>query len=1017
MTRLDELRAGGRLEATGTFDLDPTLAREKLGRYQLVDPHRYVLQFVQAAQLLGATKIEFAIDTNDVRMKFDGESPSAADLGEIYLHAFGRRGVARFDALRHLALGVIAAEAVDPAFVEVGGRHARLLVQDGSERVTDDRLASGNRIHVHERFRVAHVWEFLTSFRREPAELVALRDARHARPRIIVNGTLLNARESKAESRWRVAVSTAFEQGWVAVDRGGHGLVEFVQHGVVIERMPLAFGELVVRGVIESRRVATNLSHSAFVRNHAWDELISSVVMPAALKCADAALGRRLAGSNLALIREVVRAALTCRADHLRRRSSPPEAVDRVLMRLADQEIWRRLPTSADRRERASTREVLEAIGERRARWPRGAERPMGGPLVVSTHDAPLTVLRDDGGRLIEQVLLATRREPLQPALLAEATGRPVLDVTDAVQEQERRRTQDAAVVRGRDGLTGERPARLARDRYAHIGTAKADGVVVQVGVDVPIARTTEIVVAFDRDVHERATQSVFPLAGCTVLVSFTKASDEPLAELVRRAAPLVASASVHLLTQTDRPGCFPRDLALDLLAAIARGTLQADLCRSLGWSDGETEALASPPLNELRFATAIPWVDLVGRSERWSIAQIRAHARDDVVRISYIPASSRRRALQIEWEIGLVGGDVVFWLDDRGVDVLAAQFGAESLVDVEEQLRTTAASTMRQRRGITEEPVLHDLFIEKRSIAGPQVDGEVGMMSVTGSGSVELVILHQGRRLAHRQFPCRNGQFRAIVQDADLRAEPDLGDVVEDEHYELLRQRIISLCHEMFEGWCLQTIASDEVQEAETLGLWRAVVGASNSDHAYRLDWPVFATTAGVLSLRELRERVSDGKLEIVHGRDQFDRFALRLPHAPVEHLELLAMLLPSTRLARNHPRQEVSGSEPLVSHEAGAERPTPMPESSASLVDWLCEIGFVLDAIEVVDDSILEPRLDARLLYLARAHPLAELLRDQPADSSTFAAFAIALHARDIAALVRIADAIIKLLGSTMR
>jgi len=69
---INDLRADGSVDSHGSFTLDREQARAKMQKFQLVDARRYVLELVQAAVLRGATQIEFEIDADDMRMRFDG---------------------------------------------------------------------------------------------------------------------------------------------------------------------------------------------------------------------------------------------------------------------------------------------------------------------------------------------------------------------------------------------------------------------------------------------------------------------------------------------------------------------------------------------------------------------------------------------------------------------------------------------------------------------------------------------------------------------------------------------------------------------------------------------------------------------------------------------------------------------------------------------------------------------------------------------------------------------------------
>ena len=67
----DGLRTGTPT-SRGEFLLHQERAREKLQQFQLVSPHHYVLEFLKAAWLLNATRVEFNLDSTNSQVRFDG---------------------------------------------------------------------------------------------------------------------------------------------------------------------------------------------------------------------------------------------------------------------------------------------------------------------------------------------------------------------------------------------------------------------------------------------------------------------------------------------------------------------------------------------------------------------------------------------------------------------------------------------------------------------------------------------------------------------------------------------------------------------------------------------------------------------------------------------------------------------------------------------------------------------------------------------------------------------------------
>ncbi len=58
-----DLGADGTVDSEGRFTLDREVARKKLQRFQLEDPHRFVLELIRSAVQRGAERIEIWLDT------------------------------------------------------------------------------------------------------------------------------------------------------------------------------------------------------------------------------------------------------------------------------------------------------------------------------------------------------------------------------------------------------------------------------------------------------------------------------------------------------------------------------------------------------------------------------------------------------------------------------------------------------------------------------------------------------------------------------------------------------------------------------------------------------------------------------------------------------------------------------------------------------------------------------------------------------------------------------------------
>ena len=158
---LKQLQQRCREDATriqqGRFRLDWERALDKIKDFQLADPHRYVLEVVQAAVAGGATAIEVQIDSDDVILGFDGRQYTDLELERLFDYLFTREP--ELEPLRQLALGVNAALGLKPRFVVVdsgdGQQGFRLRLSNHADvevsPLPPDQILDGTRVHVRDR--------------------------------------------------------------------------------------------------------------------------------------------------------------------------------------------------------------------------------------------------------------------------------------------------------------------------------------------------------------------------------------------------------------------------------------------------------------------------------------------------------------------------------------------------------------------------------------------------------------------------------------------------------------------------------------------------------------------------------------------------------------------------------------------------------------------------------------------------------------------------------------------------
>lgn len=314
---LEQLRGAGTLEARGRFTLDADKAREKLRQFQLADPHRYVLLLVEAMSLAGATKLEFAIDADDVRLRCICRPFGFEQLADLYASLFitidpelDERARAHLRGLQQLAFALNSAMALNPRFIRVEsvdaeGRGALLeLRPDQPDHVARIEGAEpGTRVHVRDRFRPGLLVEFFRSVGAGVAEQRLLR--RHCRwspPAIELDGERISGPYQLEGEAWfhepiidegRTIGCAALHLLPIGASQPPPAFVELLCQGVWIERANLE-GQLAgFAAIVDDPRLGRDVSQAQILRDAALDHVFGL------LREAEARLVARLAARTL----------------------------------------------------------------------------------------------------------------------------------------------------------------------------------------------------------------------------------------------------------------------------------------------------------------------------------------------------------------------------------------------------------------------------------------------------------------------------------------------------------------------------------------------------------------------------------------------------------------------------------------------------------------------------------------------------------------------------------------------
>lgn len=278
---IEGLRAEGEVDSVGRFTLDPVKAREKLQKFQLVDAHRYVLELVQAAVLRGATDIGFAIDADDMHMRFDGAVFSAEELGDVWGSIFADGDDRLLRGVRQLALGLNAALGLGPKRIVVrsGGQELRLVPGAADVHRAVEPALAGTTIHVAQRVKLAGLGLFFKNLVGSLAEEVHLRErCVYAAQAITLDGARISRGFKIAEALGVHEIAAPGVRGLVAVTRSEAAPeLRLIKDGVWIDSRELAGCGPGVLALVEGEGLRKDVSLAKIVADETLAAVLSQV--------------------------------------------------------------------------------------------------------------------------------------------------------------------------------------------------------------------------------------------------------------------------------------------------------------------------------------------------------------------------------------------------------------------------------------------------------------------------------------------------------------------------------------------------------------------------------------------------------------------------------------------------------------------------------------------------------------------------------------------------------------------
>ncbi len=306
----------GEVIGQGRFRVDRRRALDKMEKFQLEDPYRYVLEVLVAARCGQAERVAVTNDSDDFVAAWQGDAPSRDELEALFDHLFGTPDDDHGRMLQHLALAAISSLALKPRWLRIDrgdddGAH-RIEITDPTETVAKPLVdpLHGVRFDLREQLGQATIAEALVFMFQEPVETRLIRGASRWYPvPIVVNGKPLPRAQGPEVHLGALAVApNAGRSGalWL-VPATGSGRIDILRHGIVVahyavvmprdERTSAARYEVV--GWFDDPQLRLNASRSAVVQDESWtgattaiDHAVADLLHTLAGRNPDAALVR-----------------------------------------------------------------------------------------------------------------------------------------------------------------------------------------------------------------------------------------------------------------------------------------------------------------------------------------------------------------------------------------------------------------------------------------------------------------------------------------------------------------------------------------------------------------------------------------------------------------------------------------------------------------------------------------------------------------------------------------------------
>lgn len=906
----DRLRENRDSVATGQLSLDRDKARQKLRLFRLASPYQYVLQFVRAASVLGASRITFEIGGRSMQCEFDAVFDGEL-LRDIWSPMFDERSTKQHEAVRNLALGIASAQALNPQHIEVRSGPTRLVLREEEQELGDVETADSTTIVVEKKFHFGQVVSFVASLMgRLPEDLQLQQYCYYALIDVVVNGVAASQGFDVDGQHVATATPDGDAKAVASTDLASTGLI-LLRDNVEVARLVGIEHVVGVHAALNSTTVMTDLSGLALQDqpDAEWDSL-TAVIHEALLQWLQA---------NVDVISP----------DELR------EELERIASYIMQRETAAVAPATRALAEWLLARPLFRSAIIGSETW-MSVSRPEGGKTVrFSTSRVPLSGADD--------VLFLRRGSPITPLL--ERAGIPTQDVTAGlesltIRERNHQRWLNQPADFSREFTDAEKREVVndgTLNGRVQVTTGRGRGWIVWCG---RLLQRTTSVLPFDYGIDGDA-DDLEPNAHFDGVVPDERFDRMALA-LLRKTSTLFGQLLLH-----DRTWVLERILAREF---------EIDVLETLGYSRGAAlDLLDRAGLRDndpLGLELAGPLATMKLFNKQYSL-------------IDLIEAERAPVFVRPQHPMHLAGGRIQLILtssEKRIVRLVRPDAG-----EIDETLALERAIEAFESQPPHEDPDLHPIW--QHTVNGHHYDLRLNLLPPDNPtetrGTSNVVFVYNGRRLARERWASAVGDWYISVRCDTVEPHPSYQAVVLNDVSRAIRDAIARQQDIALREWVRDRIIHGPIEPTLAAMFAQAAAALLPADELVlpvrRFDGEQW--TRQFATLPQLREAASRGGGTLEWCPATVELTGLYLAGDLVLEVEPLALkgteVLSAVHLVRSNV-MPVSASRRRYLEDA--------PRRSThddALYDWHT-------SVDVVDVHVAlyagEPRLDVEFLWLNR-------------------------------------------------